>query len=82
MPSEIKCPVCESTAVVFEELHRTLTRYDVISDNGKNVIVAPKPRSTEVIDSMGNETRFACLDCAHTWDLDYAEYDGVRKEAS
>jgi hypothetical protein len=85
MPKTITCPACQSANIVFEEIRRTLTQYDVLSseegdDESKFVLVSSKARATIGLDSMGNEDRFCCLDCSHTWELDYDEYDEVVQE--
>jgi hypothetical protein len=73
----MQCPKCGHDAVVFEEVRRTVTQYSIIEDDGKRVVVSTQARKKEVIDSLGNEDRFYCLGCNHTFDLDFDVYEGV-----
>jgi hypothetical protein len=71
----MQCPKCGHNAVVFEEDRRTVTQYNIVSDEDGVLVVAPGRRKTEVIDSMGNEDRLRCLACGGAFDFDYEVYE-------
>ena len=73
----MQCPKCGHDAVVFEEVRRTVTQYGIVSDDGHNIVVSTQVLDQETLDSIGNEDRFHCRACGHTFDVDFSVYESV-----